>query len=44
MLAKYSLEPGYLFYPTQFWRHKNHVTLLAALALLRERGITNGWC
>ena len=40
MLAKYRLEPGYLFYPAQFWPHKNHITLLAALALLRERGIT----
>lgn len=40
VLAKYGLEPGYLFYPAQFWPHKNHMTLLAALALLRERGIT----
>lgn len=40
VLAKYRLEPGYLFYPAQFWPHKNHVTLLAALVLLRERGIT----
>nr|WP_306235786.1 glycosyltransferase [Bradyrhizobium sp. Bra64] len=40
VLAKYRLQPGYLFYPAQFWPHKNHMTLLAALALLRERGIT----
>ncbi|MGY3234763.1 MULTISPECIES: glycosyltransferase [unclassified Bradyrhizobium] len=40
VLAKYRLEPGYLFYPAQFWPHKNHITLLAAIALLRERGIT----
>jgi len=40
VLAKYKLEPGYLFYPAQFWPHKNHITLLAALADLRERGIT----
>ncbi|AMA59316.1 mannosyltransferase [Bradyrhizobium sp. CCGE-LA001] len=40
VLTKYRLEPGYLFYPAQFWPHKNHMTLLAALALLRERGIT----
>jgi glycosyltransferase involved in cell wall biosynthesis len=29
-------EP-YLFYPAQFWPHKNHVNLLEALRLLRER-------
>jgi glycosyltransferase involved in cell wall biosynthesis len=39
VLDKYRLEPGYLFYPAQFWPHKNHITLLAALALLREQGI-----
>lgn len=38
VLQKYGVEPGYLFYPAQFWAHKNHVTLLAALALLREQG------
>jgi glycosyltransferase involved in cell wall biosynthesis len=40
VLSKYRLEPGYLFYPAQFWPHKNHVTLLAALALLEQQGVT----
>lgn len=40
VLKKYRLERGYLFYPAQFWPHKNHVTLLAALARLREQGST----
>ena len=40
VLAKYRLEPGYLFYPAQFWPHKNHITLLAALALLKQQGVT----
>lgn len=26
----------YIFYPAQFWPHKNHVTLLEALAILRR--------
>ena len=39
VLLKYKLEPGYLFYPAQFWPHKNHATLLAALVLLRDRGL-----
>jgi glycosyltransferase involved in cell wall biosynthesis len=26
----------YVFYPAQFWPHKNHVTLLEALAILRR--------
>jgi glycosyltransferase involved in cell wall biosynthesis len=28
----------YLFYPAQFWAHKNHVCLVRAVALLKERG------
>jgi len=27
----------YIFYPAQFWPHKNHVNLLLALRILRER-------
>lgn len=34
------LEPGYLFYPAQFWAHKNHVNLLLALKQLRDEGKT----
>jgi glycosyltransferase involved in cell wall biosynthesis len=40
VLKKYRLERDYLFYPAQFWPHKNHVTLLAALAKLRAQGRT----
>lgn len=40
VLKKYRLERDYLFYPAQFWPHKNHLTLLAALARLREQGRT----
>jgi glycosyltransferase involved in cell wall biosynthesis len=37
VLAKYSLDKGYLFYPAQFWPHKNHVGLLLALRMLKEK-------
>lgn len=39
VLNVYGLEPGYWFYPAQFWAHKNHVRVLEALLLLRQRGI-----
>ncbi len=35
-----SVEPlKYIFYPAQFWIHKNHLNLLKALKILRDRGI-----
>ena len=34
---KYNLSPTYLFYPAQFWPHKNHVGLLYALKILRDK-------
>ena len=37
VLQKYGIDKPYLFYPAQFWPHKNHVALLQALKLLRER-------
>jgi glycosyltransferase involved in cell wall biosynthesis len=36
VLQKFALPEGYLLYPAQFWPHKNHVTLLQALALLKK--------
>ncbi|GGI29152.1 glycosyltransferase [Bradyrhizobium guangdongense] len=38
ILSKHDLEPGYLFYPAQFWSHKNHATILLAMRLLRDQG------
>lgn len=35
--TKYQISGDYLFYPAQFWAHKNHVNLLLALQLLRNR-------
>jgi glycosyltransferase involved in cell wall biosynthesis len=40
ILKKYELPPNYLFYPAQFWAHKNHANLLFALQSLRDRDQT----
>ncbi len=34
---KYGLKGPYVFYPAQFWAHKNHIYLLQGLADLRSR-------
>lgn len=34
---KYQLADGYGFYPANTWHHKNHLNLLKALLLLRQR-------
>jgi glycosyltransferase involved in cell wall biosynthesis len=36
VLADFNLQPGYLFYPAQFWSHKNHAGLLQAIAQLKS--------
>jgi len=36
---KYSLPDDYLFYPAQFWEHKNHLNLLGALKILKDKNI-----
>lgn len=35
-LKKYNIPNNYLFYPAQFWPHKNHVGLLLTVKYLRE--------
>lgn len=37
ILQKYQIPENYLFYPAQFWAHKNHVGLLLAVQLLRDK-------
>lgn len=37
VLVKYNIPGNYLFYPAQFWPHKNHVGLLLAVQLLRDK-------
>jgi glycosyltransferase involved in cell wall biosynthesis len=36
-LTKYGISRGYLFYPAQFWPHKNHIALLLALDILKKK-------
>jgi glycosyltransferase involved in cell wall biosynthesis len=33
---RYQLPPKYVFYPAQFWEHKNHVRLIHAIADVRK--------
>ena len=34
---KYQIDGVYIYYPAQFWAHKNHVYILEAIALLKEK-------
>ena len=39
ILTKNKLEKQkYLFYPAQFWPHKNHIRILKALSILKQEG------
>ena len=35
-LANYKLPPDYIFYPAQFWAHKNHAAIVKAVAHLKR--------
>jgi glycosyltransferase involved in cell wall biosynthesis len=37
ILTKYGIPDRYLFYPAQFWPHKNHIGLLLAVKCLKEK-------
>jgi len=37
-LDSFELPDDFIFYPAQFWKHKNHENLVSAIALLRDRG------
>lgn len=37
--TKYGLGEQFFYCPNQFWLHKNHKTVIEAVALLKERGI-----
>lgn len=37
--ARHGLPSGYLFYPAQFWPHKNHMRVVEAVHRLARRGV-----
>jgi len=37
ILSRLGIQTPYVFYPAQFWPHKNHAYILDALSYLRER-------
>jgi glycosyltransferase involved in cell wall biosynthesis len=37
MVDKYRMPEKFIFYPAQFWYHKNHIRLIEALYFLREQ-------
>ena len=34
---KYNIPDNYIFYPAQFWTHKNHINLLHAIKIIYDR-------
>jgi glycosyltransferase involved in cell wall biosynthesis len=38
ILVKYALPREFAYLPNQFWKHKNHATVIKALGLLQQRG------
>ena len=38
LLEKYKLPEKYFFAPNQFWKHKNHIIVLEAIKILKEKG------
>lgn len=35
---KFGIDKDYIFYPANFWEHKNHINLFKAIDLLRSKG------
>lgn len=38
-LQNQGMKPDFLFYPAQFWPHKNHIVILEALRKLKSQGV-----
>ncbi|MCX6785215.1 MAG: glycosyltransferase family 1 protein [Candidatus Komeilibacteria bacterium] len=39
LIKEYQLPEKFLFYPAQFWPHKNHLRLVRAIKLLKDSGL-----
>ena len=39
IFKKYDIPEKYIFYPAQFWEHKNHIRLIEAINILKVRKI-----
>ena len=37
VIKKYNIPENYIFYPAQFWPHKNHINLLHAIKIIKEK-------
>ena len=38
-IKHYELPPNYFIYPAQFWAHKNHILIIKAIKLLKDKGV-----
>jgi glycosyltransferase involved in cell wall biosynthesis len=38
--SRYELAAPYFYLPNQYWRHKNHVVIIEALRILRDRNVS----
>ena len=36
---KISLPDEFIFYPAQFWEHKNHIAIIKSLKILKDKGV-----
>ena len=38
VVSRFNIPKNFIFYPAQFWSHKNHKNLILALSILKEKG------
>ncbi|MFM8432745.1 MAG: glycosyltransferase family 4 protein [Bacteroidota bacterium] len=40
LTSKYGIPEKFFYLPNQFWKHKNHITVLEALRKLKQKGVS----